>query len=324
MASALPFIPRRFVRRIDAWSQKREPQPTHETTLKRQRIYILPTHYGLLFFGIFLLILLGSINYENSMGFMLCFLLASISFLSMLYTHQNLNHLHISVSNAAPVFATQKASFPLLCSSRKNQTYYNIVIEAGDNSRSVHVGAGEEISLSLPVDTDKRGRLSLPRFKVYTEFPLGLFHAWSWLSLESQCLVYPAPESHPPKFSFGGKQSGQIASQVEGTDDFAGIRAYQKGDPPKHLAWKAVARTGEMQTKTFHADRGSEIWLRWDDLPAAMGIEQRLSVLCRWILDADRHGIDYGLQLPQQQIAVGSGHEHRHQCLRALALFGVA
>lgn len=321
MASSLPFVPRRFARRIDAWSRKREPDSAHATTLRRQRIYILPTYYGLLFFGIFLLILLGSINYENSMGFMLCFLMASISFLSMLLTHQNLNHLHITAANAAPVFAGQQAAYPLVCHSGKGRPFYNILLECGELSLVVNVPPGGETGLQLPVMTQRRGVLPLPRFKVYTEFPLGLFHAWSWVSLDSRCLVYPAPASHPPRITPGGKQSGQLSSRQDGTDDFAGIRDYYHGDPPKHLAWKAVARTGELQTKTFHAELGRERWFRWQDLPPRMHQEQRLSVLCRWILDADRQGVNYGLELPGQQFGVGGGHEHRHQCLRALALY---
>jgi uncharacterized protein (DUF58 family) len=53
-------------------------------------------------------------------------------------------------------------------------------------------------------------------------------------------------------------------------------------------------------------------------------IEKRLSILARWITDAERTHADYGLRLPQQQISPANGAAHRHRCLEALALFDLS
>jgi uncharacterized protein (DUF58 family) len=151
---------------------------------------------------------------------------------------------------------------------------------------------------------------------------LGLFHAWSWIELDSHCLIYPTPIEHPPQFNLRGQKSGMQHSEKNGEDDFAGIRNYQHGDSPKRMAWKAIARSGVWQTKTFHADAAEEIWLSWRNTPETFGIERRLSILCRWVLDAHRQGIHYGLEIPGAHITIGSGQLHQQQCLRALALFG--
>jgi len=53
----------------------------------------------------------------------------------------------------------------------------------------------------------------------------------------------------------------------------------------------------------------------------AVDAETRLSILTRWIIDADRLQRDYGLRLPGLAYPPAHGGAHRHRCLEALALF---
>lgn len=325
MASGLPLIPAFFARRIERWAEGRMELSSQQASIDRRKLYILPTRNGITFFITILVILAGAINYENSLGFMLCFLLGSIGFLGMIYTHQNLNHLQLSMMSARPVFAGQTARFPIKISSLRGLAYYNVQFqgETGEIGTGHLTRSEAESRVEIPVSTQRRGRLTLSRIKVYTEFPLGLFHAWSWLKLESQCLVYPKPDEHPPQFNRLGQQSGLHTIAQNGYDDFAGIREYQKGDAPMHMAWKAIARTGQLYTKQFHAQVGDDIWLNWYHLPETMPMEKKLSILCRWIIDTDHHGLKYGLIMPGQRISPDSGLHHKHLCLKTLALFGV-
>jgi len=45
--------------------------------------------------------------------------------------------------------------------------------------------------------------------------------------------------------------------------------------------------------------------------------------LARWVVYAQAHGERYGLSLPNTHINPNRGPEHRHQCLAALATFGL-
>ncbi|MCW9012757.1 MAG: DUF58 domain-containing protein [Gammaproteobacteria bacterium] len=321
----LPLIPGFLARYIERWAVKRLPDTDYQATIVRQRLYILPTRQGLLFTTVLGTILLGAINYENSLTYMLCFLFASIGFLGMIYTHQNLNHLRLGAASAKAVFAGQAAQFPLSISSVKQHSHYNIRIQCkATDAICAHLEDTEtESLLMLPVTTKRRGYIQLGRIKIYTEFPFGLFHAWCWVELNAQAVVYPEPDAHPPQYTHGGRQHGHQMTQQEGYDDFAGIRKYRKGDAPNHLAWKAIARTGDLQTKQFYAEAADEIWLDWHQLADDMDVEKRLSVLCRWILDADKQGIKFGLIIPGKNISPGTGRQHRHVCLKALALFGI-
>ncbi|MGD8886577.1 MAG: DUF58 domain-containing protein, partial [Gammaproteobacteria bacterium] len=53
--------------------------------LTQRRIFILPTRQGILFAIVLVIMLIGSINYNNSLGYLLTFLLASVAVVSILY-----------------------------------------------------------------------------------------------------------------------------------------------------------------------------------------------------------------------------------------------
>jgi uncharacterized protein (DUF58 family) len=75
--------------------------------------------------------------------------------------------------------------------------------------------------------------------------------------------------------------------------------------------------------KEFGAMAGSDLWLDYYALQGG-DVEQRLSRLTWWVLEAERAQLPYGLKLPGKTIAPASGKQHRDACLEALALFGTA
>src|SRR6185503_4845476 len=79
--------------------------------LAQSRVYILPTKYGLVFAFALILMLLGSINYNLSLGYVLTFLLAGMAVVSILHTFRNLAYLGVSAGRVEPVFAGDTAPF---------------------------------------------------------------------------------------------------------------------------------------------------------------------------------------------------------------------
>jgi uncharacterized protein (DUF58 family) len=136
-----------------------------------------------------------------------------------------------------------------------------------------------------------------------------------------EAIVYPKPEEDAPPLPMvlgGGERGLGVASTGE---DFAGVRPYQNGDPQKMIAWKLAARSDDLSVKLFDAEAGGELVLDYLSLPATLDVETRLARLARWVLDAEAAHMKYGLRLPTETIAPGSGAEHRARCLTALALF---
>lgn len=97
--------------RIDAWVMARVERQTGPITLRRNRIYILPTRAGYFFALITLVMLLGAMNYSNSMAFLLTFLLGGIGLVCMHHTHANLVQLQLRRGHCEPVFAGEDACF---------------------------------------------------------------------------------------------------------------------------------------------------------------------------------------------------------------------
>ncbi len=303
-------------------STRQLPGPEQEPViLHRRRIYILPTRYGGLFALLLSLMLIGSINYNNSLGFALTFLMGSVALVSMLHAHRNLSGLQIRSGTTESIFCGQAITFPIVLTNRNALDKISISLTNKD-SETVHitVPAASTITTQLTQPSQHRGRRALGRIKISTEYPLGLFHAWSWVHPDANAVVYPAPEKNapPPDFESDGQEQQQ--NNLRGQDDFAGLRHYQAGDSIRSIAWKQSARGTGLFTKQFAGSGGKTLWLDWE-LAATHSLEQRLSRLCQWVIFCESSGSDYGLRIPGFTLAPGKGHKHRHLCLSALALF---
>ena len=125
-------------------------------------------------------------------------------------------------------------------------------------------------------------------------------------------------------FVFSKHQSSVDQDQGEtagpGSDDFHGLRAYHPGDSIRHIAWKAYSGGRGLQTKEFVATVGASVFFDFDMIRES-GTEEKLSRLCDLILKANHQSMDYGLRLQEAVIEPDKGEEHKHNCLKALALF---
>ncbi len=314
----------RFQRRMREWARSRQGPDGRRVTILQRRLYILPTGQGLLFGLSVFVMMLASMNYANSMGFMLVFLLASLGMVVMNATHANLLGLELKAVNVSPVFAGETARFQLTVANAGKQPRTGVTLGAEEDERTVtsDIQSVSESLAPVPLTTSRRGWQSIGRLSVETTYPLGLFHAWTWVYMDWRVLVYPTPSVDAPPLPepLGGRGLGRPNDQ--GEDDFGGLRAYQPGDSPRRIAWKASAREQELLTKRFTGTGEEARWFDWAQLPA-LGEEARLSVLCRWVLEAHAEDLAYGLRIPGELIAPAAGEDHRDRCLKALALYGL-
>ena len=294
---------------------------TGTTVLDRRHIYILPTRAGVLF-GILLIgMLIGSINYSLSLGFVLTFLLGGLANVAMLHTWRNLAYLVIAPARSEPVFAGETAGFSVLLSDHSGRERFAVGMRGGKGDAVyADLTARGSANLRLPLPTERRGWFAPGRLTVFTEFPLGLFHAWSYVDLDHPLLVYPRPAPEAPLPPLGATaDAGGTHHDSRGDDDFSGLRAYQHGDSPRRVDWKASAREQGLLTKQFQGAAHATLWLDWNLLPGR-DAEHRISLLARQVLDAQQQGLTYGVRLPGREIPPGSGERHAMQCLEALAL----
>ncbi|WIM05671.1 MAG: DUF58 domain-containing protein [Candidatus Nitricoxidivorans perseverans] len=314
--------------RFVVWALRTRPPEESPVILGQRRVYVLPTRAGLAYAASLLVMLVGAINYNLSLGYALVFLLAGLGLSAILHTFRNLVGLVVAPGRAEPVFAGDAAIFHLTVRNGRDDARRVIRLGlTGQPADTIDVPGGSAASARLSLPAPRRGWLAMPRVTIETRYPLGLVRAWSYCAPDFHCLVYPhpAPDAPPLPFSRGGA-GGRIGGG-QGTDDFSGLRGHQPADPPRHVAWKIAARQDEaapLLTKQFAGTSSETLWLEWDSLPPGMDVESRLSLLARWALDAHGAGLAWGLRLPSATLAPTAGAEHLHACLKALALHGQA
>jgi len=302
--------------------QWRGPE-TGAIVLVQRRVFILPTRQGLVFALVLLVMLAGSINYSLGLGFVLTFLLGALGVNGMIHTFRNIANLRITGGRARPVFAGDTALFTIHLENRGNTERYAIGLAHGGGPASfVDVAARSAMPATAAVRAIRRGVLRPGRLTLFTRYPLGLYYAWAYVDLDLRCIVYPRPAPPGPPIPPAAASPGAGAERGQGQEDFSGMRQYHRGDSPRHIAWKAAARDQGLLTKQFTGHAETELWLDWALLPPQMGVEERLSLLARWVLDAHAAGLTYGLRLPGATLELAAGEAHRDRCLETLAVFG--
>jgi uncharacterized protein (DUF58 family) len=313
-------VARSLERWAATWARRRQGPDAHAIALKRRRIYLLPTRFGVVFAAMVFAMLLGSLNYAASLGFTLTFLLTGLGLVVMHHCHNNLLGATIKFLGATPVFAGERAEFKIAVCNDAAAPRFEIELKYGGNTAGpVDVAALSTEVLRVGLPAERRGWLALERFRVETRYPARLFRAWTWVNMDARCLVYPRPAEagRPLPDGAGGGLSGK---QRAGDDDFAGLRSAAPGDPPQRIAWKAYARNDVLLLKEFSSGAGEPCLLDWQLLPE-LDVEARLAQLTRWCLDADSAGRSLALRLPGRTVPLGQGPKHLAACLEALALF---
>jgi uncharacterized protein (DUF58 family) len=323
--SSFVIHPVAFARsRFRRWWQARLPL-SDALTLTQRNVYILPTRAGFMLGATLLVLLVGSINYQLNLGYLLTFLLAGCALVGMHVCHATLRGLTLGLQPPAPQFAGASAPLAVVLTNAHRRTRHGIGLAVLDATHEDHwtwtdVPAQGSCTVQVAFRPGRRGLHRVPPLTAETRFPLGTFRVWTVWRPAAQVLVYPAPEPHPPPLPPGEPRAGGAAvTRVHTSGEFEGVRAYRRGDPLKLVVWKKAAKAQELVSRdTLQAQR-MELWLDAAQCGLPAG-EARLSRLAAWVLQADKLGLDYGLRLPGQQIAPGAGEAHKRRCLEALAL----
>ncbi len=287
--------------------------------LEYRHIFVLPTKFGWGFGFMLVFMTLGGLNFNNNMALMLVFLLGTIAQITTLIAYRNMSGLKIDRVYSEPVFSGEDAHFRVFVSNGDERQRFAIGagFKQAQDCKDFKLNTCDSFLLHLP--TAQRGWLDMPSFRLETRFPLGFFKAWSWISPQTRCLVYPAPARKAPPLPKSGHGQTGIATKGDG-DDIHGLRKYQPGDSIQRVAWRASARHDELYSLEMESPREDACELDWD-LLRGDDIESRLSILTAWVIAADHKQLSYSLKLPETLIPAGKGDSHRSRCLEQLALY---
>lgn len=310
------------------WARARQrffrlaPADESSVVLRHSRIYILPSRRGWAMIATLAIMLLTSLNYGLSLGFLVTFLLAGLVAAALLQAFRNLAGIEIRPLAASETFAGGRIAFTLSASGGERTREAIEVRSAGTGVAIADLAAGSAVTMRLERAAPSRGRLALGRVTLSSVQPMGLWRAWSYVHFPIAGVVYPEPEPGAPPLPRGAHGHDITAPGMGDESEFSGLREYQPGDAPQRVAWKAVARGAGWYTKEFDGSGGGgPVSLDWAALPATLDTEKRLSRLTAWVLAAERAARPFALRIPGATLPVAADRDHRRAALTLLAMF---
>jgi len=279
-----------------------------------------------------LLFVLGAMWYaassQNSPAvYLLLFGLTAVFLVSIPHTLLNLADVTIMPESAKPAFAGEEVCLPveILNCSRTARRGIELVLPGprSERKRVDDIPAGKTTRVTLRFPARQRGEHKVGTFRLTSIYPIGFVRVLKTFVSSQTYLVYPKPsgDTRLPVHRAGSPHTRPQTELGEG-DDFAGVRAYVPGESQRHIDWRAVARGQPLMTKQFAAEAEGSVHLDFS-APRFHDVEERLSQLALWVIEAERLRRPYSLRLPNTQIAPAVGEAHFHRCLRALSLFEV-
>ncbi|MFT7651740.1 MAG: hypothetical protein ACI9UU_000846 [Candidatus Azotimanducaceae bacterium] len=307
--------------RFSSWLDRRIP-PGARIKLSQANIFIFPTRAGFVFCCLLLLMILGAINYQNSLVYGTVFLLGSMFVVTILHTFRNLSGLVLELAEAQTAFVGEDLEFHVRVTRPKGKGREGLQVGWPEGYKQwVEIFEDQAAVVRLYVKAERRGWLRPGRMLVETYYPLGLLRAWTWVDIQAKGLVYPKPIFSDKRHTEASRHrdEGELLDPL-GSDDFVDIRAYAPGDPVKNIIWRSFARSEDLVVKRYASYIEPRMWFDFEDLNG--NVEERLSMLTGFALSATRLEREFGLRLPTVEISPSVGQIHLEHVLRELALYG--
>ncbi len=279
-----------------------------------------------------LLFVLGAMWYaassqNNTAVYLLFFVLTAVFLVSIPHTLINLAGVTATLESVQPAFVGQEVSLPLEIMNDSRATRHGIELGLSGSDRERqridYVPARKAARVTLRFSARQRGEHTVGTLCLTSAYPLGFIRCLKKFSPSQSYIVYPKPAGDlrlPSRFVH--RRDGRPLTELGEGDDFAGVRDYVHGESQRHIDWRAVARGQPLMTKQFTAEAEGVVYFDFSALHFA-NVEERLSQLALWVIEAERARRPYGLRLPGIEILPGVGQAHFHQCMRALSLFEV-
>lgn len=308
-----------FKNKWDVWAKNRTSRGNPQIVGPRN-LYILPSGFGWVYGMVVCAILIGAINYQINMIFLLGFIMAIIGLASAFEAHANLLNLSLKFIDVEDAQQGTPAKITLLIQAN-NKIRFGIGFQiASQPETRLEKIPPEGMQFIVPVETATRGYFPLPPIILSSVYPFGIFRVWNYAYFNEYYYVYPQAVNpgfwpSPCLDQYGEKQP------VSGDEEFYDLKQVENPwTEPKLIAWKIAAKGQGWYLKRMHSNQ-VDYWLfKLNDLPSE-DIESKLQHLSYWLQSAEENGLIYGLELAGSSTPFARGKEHLQHCLRQLALY---
>lgn len=302
--------------RWQQWLSRKHPAKS-KLFLNRHTIYVLPSKFGCLFFLVIFSLFIGSVNYQLSSGFFLTFLLVTIVMLSAWVGHQNLNGICFTAQEVKDIATNQDCLIPIKMTYSKSGCYDLSLIIDNYSQNWAEVNSGQVICIKYKFLA--RGYHQIPRIRVETRFPFGLFIVWSYLTFDTHVYVYPQPKA-PGFWPEPCIASNQQTTSV-GDEEFYTLK--QSDNPwkqPSRISWTTAAKGYGWYEKQYNSPDRTLYFFSTQQV-SRFTLEEGLKYISYWLIESEKKGYDYAF-LHQPIGTASHGKQHLRQQLRQVAIYG--
>jgi uncharacterized protein (DUF58 family) len=305
--------------------------------MNREKVRLRPTGLWFLFGPVLGCMWLAAVNYSNNLVYGILYLIGSLTFISFFHTWRNLAVAEVEQVRVHPAFAGGEVQVEIYLRNTARHAVYGLSFARLEDDRfwrktvplplpgggGLRIGGGDTCSVTLFFPAGRRGLYRLESLVVRTSYPFGLTSANFRLPVNADYFVYPEPKGRAAFPDLRSSGEAGFAASSQAGDDFSGVRPYLAGESLRHVDWKAYARGRPLSVKQFMGEAGHELWLEADGL-RSLSLEDRLSQLTLWVVNAEKKSIPYVLQLGSATLPLGLGSEQARRALEALAVARVS
>ena len=271
------------------------------------------------FLALVIVLLFGSAQYANNLGFFFAFWLSALAIGGLIGLRNRLDRVHILVRHIDSGFADSPLSMDIDIQGA-NGLWLAMTMLPIDKNSPLTAFEITQSNQRITLPTRPRGVHLAGTLRLVTRDALGLLRAERSIPLAGKHWVYPTPYGERPLPDTARPNTHQ------GQDDFHGLREYQAGDTPARIHWKSLAKSNPddptLLVKQFGSDTTHEPMPHLLDEAQLLDLplETRLSQLAAWIVHCEHQGEAYALRLIKHPATpAGLGEAHRLNCLRLLA-----
>ena len=287
--------------------------------VRNDRTYIVPNGAGVAFGFLFFILLFMGAALNRPLLQLIGFMIAIPYLSAMVQSNSNVKDLKIRIleSPLAPAGATVEARVVLEQSGRGTSRKISIRVRGDSDSGRLmieRVAPGEPVEVRVPLGSFIRGFHPFPDLVVSSGHPIGMFHTWKRFRPELGLWIHPAPVGSLP-------WRQEPAKEEDSRLEYREHRQVGPGDSLSRIDWKRFARDKERLFRVYEDDPARKVVLSWEGV-RHLPVEEALSQMTRWLLDAERGGVEATVDAPFTRGPVTRHSMKAH--LRALASFGEA
>jgi uncharacterized protein (DUF58 family) len=195
------------------------------------------------------------------------------------------------------------------------------------------VPGGAQARIRIERTFGQRGTYPVCGFMIATRFPFGFVERRRFVDASGEIVVYPSPLPLDDFYHLLPFTQGQMESPLKGSgSDLYAIRQYLRTDHPRHVDWKATAKTARLMVREFTRDDDWRVTIALDThLPGTAQhaspngnepdekFERAVTLAASLITHFITEGAEVRLIIGREDFGFGSDNDHRYGLLRALA-----